>query len=196
MRRLIAGACLISLSACSASGLSLGLGAGVTVAGGSLLLSQEEVPDCDPLERATTGCIHSASVEAGNALATAAGLTLVGFGVLLMGLGAWGIASEHEAPEPHGLALVPSQPPTSEAPGRTAPAATASETSAPASGDEPQRRKLAAHVQFAAHANRCGAAVHLLKRLRTLDEARALSLVESDAEVARCAQLSATSLRG
>ncbi len=193
MRRLIAGACLISLSACSASGLSLGLGAGDTVAGGSLLLSQEEVPDCDPLERATTGCIHSASVEAGNALATAAGLTLVGFGVLLMGLGAWGIASEHEAPEPHGLALVPSQAPTSAAPGRTAAASAPSATS---TGDEPQRRKLAAHVQFAAHANRCGAAVYLLKRLRTLDEARALSLVESDAEVARCAQLSATSLRG
>lgn len=199
MTKLIAAACLISVSACSASGMSMGLGAGVTIVGGSLLLNQQEVPDCDPLIRATTGCVNSAGVEASNALSTVAGLTLVGFGVLLMGLGAWGAASDKDAPEPLGLALVPAGPSQSPASGLALPPPTTSPTTSPAAhraDDGAQAQKLAVHIQLAAHANRCAAAVYLLNRLRALNEVRAGALVQSDAEVARCAQARTASLRG
>ena len=117
----------------------MGLGAGVTIVGGSLLLDQQEVPDCDPLIRATTGCINRAGVEASNALSTVAGLTLVGFGVLLMGLGAWGAASAKDDPEPLGLALVPAVPSQSPASGLALPSPSTS-TAAHAPTTERKRK--------------------------------------------------------
>lgn len=171
----------------------MGLGAGVTIVGGSLLLDQQEVPDCDPLIRATTGCINRAGVEASNALSSVAGLTLVGFGVLLMGLGAWGAASAKDDPEPLGLALVPAVPSQSPASGLALPSPS---PAAHRADDGAQAQKLAVHIQLTAHANRCAAAVYLLNRLRVLDEVRAGSLVQSDAEIARCAQAKPASLRG
>lgn len=209
MKKLIAGACLISVSACSASGMSLGLGAGVAVAGGALIASRQDEPSCDP--HLPYGCAGNAPIAATNELSLIAGVALLGFGTLLMGLGAWGIAEEHPPSSEPRLALVsaePAAPPSSAPSGQPAAAAGEAKAARAADGGRPpsqtppaeagfaspstgasaeaELQKLSIHIQLAARANRCDAAIYMLNRLRRLDQPHAISLIRSDEHLALC----------
>lgn len=191
MKRLLAGVCVIAVgsSACSASGMSLGLGGVAAIAGGSILASRQDVPDCD--HRIPYACLGSASVEASNDLSTAAGTTLLVFSAVLLGLGVWGMAAEAQAQETKGAPLS-----LAVAPAVSDLQVIAQTLPAQPEVRDPRQKKLVLHIRLAARADRCAAAMYMLNQLRELDAPLAQSLAKGDEHVAHCAVVRGASLRG
>jgi hypothetical protein len=190
MKSLIAGLCVIAVgsSACSSSGMSMGLGGGLAIAGGALLSTRQDAKPCD--RNIPYDCFESAGIDASNGITTIAGTTLLMFGAVLIGLGVWGMAEESEQAakdKPLSLAAAP--------PSEELRAAAATLPAQPTERD-PHRKKLVLHIQLAARTNRCKAALYMMNELRKLDAPLARSLTTSDEHVAHCAVVSGASLRG
>lgn len=189
MKSLIAGLCVIAVgsSACTSSGMSMGLGGGLAIAGGAILSTRQDAKPCD--RNLPYDCFESAGIDASNGISTIAGTTLLVFGAVLIGLGVWGMAeeTEHAAKDrPLSLAAAPSEELR----------AVAATLPAQPTERDPHRKKLVLHIQLAARTNRCKAALYLVNELRRLDAPLARALTTSDEHVARCAVVSGASLRG
>jgi hypothetical protein len=61
---------------------------------------------------------------------------------------------------------------------------------------DPRQKKLVLHIRLAARADRCAAAMYLLKQLTELDAPLAQTLTRGDEHVAHCAVVRGASLRG
>lgn len=189
-KSLIAGMCVIAVgtSACSASGMSMGLGGGLAIAGGAILSTRQDAKPCN--RSIPYDCLENAGIEAGNGISTVAGTSLLVFGAVLIGLGIWGMAEETEQASKDKPLTLAAAPPTAEL------QVIASTLPAQPAERDPHRKKLVLHIQLAARSNRCEAALYLVNELRKLDAPLAQSLTTSDEHVAHCAVAHGASLRG
>jgi hypothetical protein len=187
----------LASSGCTIPRTALVAGTLGTIAGGVVLSSQQEVPDCSPIP-IPYGCADTVAVGVSNAATIALGAVIlaVSAGVLLSGVVGLAQESDETKPADPHLALTAATassaplPPGSIALEIGAPAIAGSSDAA-ASPDvaSPQlQARLAMEIRLAARANRCPSAQVLLRALARLDPDVSLALIDGDKHVRRCAQ--------